>query len=204
MFEKENENHETEIDMSDDGLDSEEVIEVLPESPIEKHLEEECERSKDLFERLQRLQAEFDNYRKRMDARFSEATKFASEGILLKILDVYDNLNRALEIDFNANPNGAKEGIQAIHQHLNKVLTYEGVKPIESVGMPFDPYYQHAVGTQNDLKKPDGIVAEEYQVGYMLKEKVLRPAIVCVNRHEAPKNNAVDEKEKKTEQDSEL
>jgi molecular chaperone GrpE len=203
MFEEENENHETEIDMSDDELDSEEVIELTPENPTEKHLEEECQRSKDLFERLQRLQAEFDNYRKRMDTRFSEATKFASEGILLKMLDIYDNLIRALEIDFSANPNGAKDGIQAIRQQMDKVLTVEGVRPIVSVGKQFDPYYQHAVGTQNDSTKPDGIVAEEYQVGYMLKEKVLRPAIVCVNRYESLKNNTADDESETAEQDSE-
>jgi molecular chaperone GrpE len=199
MFEKENENHKTEIDMSDDGLDSEEIIELTPESPIEKHLQEECQRSKDLFDRLQRLQAEFDNYRKRMDTQFVDSTKYASEGILLKILDVYDNLNRALEIDFSVNPIGAKEGIQAIRQQMNKILTIEGVRPIESVGKQFDPYYQHAVGTQNDSNLPDGAIAEEYQVGYMLKEKVLRPAIVCVNRHEAPNDNAVDDKKTITE-----
>ncbi|MDH4213538.1 MAG: nucleotide exchange factor GrpE [Candidatus Thorarchaeota archaeon] len=199
MSDKENEKHETDIDLSDEGLDSEEVIELIPESPIEEHLEEECQKSKELFDRLQRLQAEFDNYRKRMDARFSDAAKFASEGILLKILDVYDNLIRALGIDFSKDPKGAKEGIQAIRQQMDKLLTIEGVRPIESVGKQFDPYYQHAVGTQNDPKRPDGIISEEYQVGYMLKEKVLRPAIVCVNRHESSNNDTVDEENKTAE-----
>jgi len=203
MFDKENEKHETEIDVSDEGLDSEEIIELVPESPLEEHLEEECQKSKDLFDRLQRIQAEFDNYRKRMDTRFSDAAKFASETILLKILDVYDNLIRALEIDFSKDPKGAEEGIQAIRQQMDKLLTLEGVKPIESKGKQFDPYYQHAVGIQNDPKMPDGIVAEEYQVGYMLKEKVLRPAIVCVNRHESSNNDVADEENKTTEQDSE-
>jgi len=203
MFDKENEKHETEIDVSDEGLDSEEIIELVPESPLEEHLEEECQKSKDLFDRLQRIQAEFDNYRKRMDTRFSDAAKFASETILLKILDVYDNLIRALEIDFSKDPKGAEEGIQAIRQQMDKLLTLEGVKPIESKGKQFDPYYQHAVGTQNDPKMPDGIVAEEYQVGYMLKEKVLRPAIVCVNRHESSNNDVANEENKATEQDSE-
>jgi molecular chaperone GrpE len=203
MFEKENDNNETEIDMSDEDIDSEEIIEIMPESPIEEHLEQECQRSKDLFDRLQRLQAEFENYKKRMDARFSDVTKFASEGILLKILDVYDNLIRALEIDFSKNPESAKEGVKAIRQQMDKVLTIEGVRPIESVGKQFDPYYQHAVGTQNDPKMPDGIVAEEYQIGYMIKEKVLRPAIVCVNRHEDTNSNAVNDDKKTAKQDSE-
>jgi molecular chaperone GrpE len=203
MFEKENDNNETEIDMSDEDIDSEEIIEIMPESPIEEHLEQECQRSKDLFDRLQRLQAEFENYKKRMDARFSDVAKFASEGILLKILDVYDNLIRALEIDFSKNPESAKEGVKAIRQQMDKVLTIEGVRPIESVGKQFDPYYQHAVGTRNDPKMPDGIVAEEYQIGYMIKEKVLRPAIVCVNRHEDTNSNAVNDDKKTAKQDSE-
>jgi molecular chaperone GrpE len=204
MFEKKNENGKTEIDISDEDLDSQEIIEIIPESPIEDNLEQECQRSKDLFDRLQRLQADFENYKKRMDARFSDVTKFASEGILLKVLEVYDNLVRALEIDFSKNPDGAKEGVKAIRQQIDKFLTLEGVRPIESVGKQFDPYYQHAVSTQNNPKLPDGIIAEEYQVGYMIKEKVLRPAIVCVNRHEDTNNNEVDNEDKTAEQDSEL
>jgi molecular chaperone GrpE len=193
-----------EIDMSDEGLDSEEMIEIIPENPNEKNLERERQRSKDLFDRLQRLQAEFDNYRKRMDARFSEATRFASEGILLKILDVYDNLVRALQVDFKKDTKGAEAGIRAIHRQMDKILTDEGVRPIKSVGLPFDPYYQHSAGTRNDPKIPDGVVAEEYQSGYMLREKVLRPAIVCVNRHEAPDNDVIENESENTHKDSEL
>ncbi|RDE14051.1 MAG: nucleotide exchange factor GrpE [Candidatus Thorarchaeota archaeon] len=204
MSEKENENHETDIDMSDEGLDSEEAIEIIPENPDERNFAKECQRSKDLFDRLQRLQAEFDNYRKLMEMRFSEATKFASEGILLKMLDVYDNLLRALQIDFRKDTKGAEAGIRAIRQQMDKILADEGVRPIKSVGLPFDPYYQHSAGTRNDPKVPDGVVAEEYQSGYMLREKVLRPAIVCVNRHEAPDNDATESKSEKTHKDSEV
>jgi len=204
MSEKENENHEMEIDMSDEGLDSEQAIEIIPENPDEKSLEKECQRSKDLFDRLQRLQAEFDNYRRRMEMRFSEATKFASEGILLKMLDVYDNLLRALQIDFKKDTKGAEAGVRAIRQQMDKILTDEGVRPIKSVGLPFDPYYQHSAGTRNDPKVPDGVVAEEYQSGYMLREKVLRPAIVCVNRHEAPDSDRIESESEKTHKDSEV
>ncbi|MFW9834550.1 MAG: nucleotide exchange factor GrpE, partial [Candidatus Thorarchaeota archaeon] len=164
----------------------EDVLELSPEDPLLSEIEEECEKSKVLLDRLQRLQAEFDNYRKRMDTRFSEAARFASEGIILKVLEVYDNLLRALEMDFEKDPKAAKEGINAIQQQLDKILTLEGVRPIESVGKEFDPYYQHAVQRVNDPEKPDGLVLDEFQRGYMLKEKVLRPAVVLVNRHESP------------------
>jgi molecular chaperone GrpE len=119
-----------------------------------------------------------------MDARFSDVAKFASEDILLKVLDIYDNLRRALEMDFENDPGAAKVGIEAITQQFDKMLSLEGIRPIESVGQEFDPYYQHAVQRVNDPEKPDGLILEEFQRGYMLKEKVLRPAVVCVNRHE--------------------
>lgn len=174
-----------EIDLSDEGLDnSEEVFEIEPEDPLHTRIDEECEKSKDLLDRLQRLQAEFDNYRKRMDTRFSQAAKFASEDIILKVLDVYDNILRALEMDFTKDPTDAKAGVEAIQKQLDTMLAKEGVRPIESIGKSFDPYYQHAAQRIADPEKPDGVILEEYQKGYMLKERVLRPAVVCVNRHE--------------------
>jgi molecular chaperone GrpE len=121
-----------------------------------------------------------------MDTRFSEVAKFASEDILLKVLDVYDNILRALEMDFTKDPEAARIGINAIQQQLDKILSMEGVRPIETVGQEFDPYYQHAAQRAHDPEKPDGVILEEYQKGYMFKEKVLRPAVVCVNRHEVP------------------
>ena len=187
-----------EKDLSDEGLDNpEEVFEFLPEDSHQTQIEEESEKSKDLLDQLQRLQAEFDNYRKRMDNRFSEVTKFASEDIILKILDVFDNISRALEMDFAKDPKAAKAGVEAIQKQLDTMLTKEGVRPIESVGKTFDPYYQHAVQRIADLEKPDGIILEEYQKGYMLKERVLRPAVVCVNRHEVqPAEESKDEDNK--------
>jgi len=177
---------EFELDLSEEDLDTDDVLEISPEDPLHSKLDEECEKSNDLLDRLQRLQAEFDNYRKRMDARFSDVAKFASEDILLKVLDVYDNILRALEMDFTKDPDAARVGINAIQQQLDKILTLEGIRPIESVGQEFDPYYQHAVQKAHDPEKPDGVILEEYQRGYMLKEKVLRPAVVCVNRYEVP------------------
>jgi molecular chaperone GrpE len=173
-----------ELDISEEDVDREAVFELSPEDPLHSQLDEESEKSKDLLDKFQRLQAEFDNYRKRMDNRFIEVAKFASEDILLKVLDVYDNILRALEMDFTDDPEAAKNGVQAIQHQLDKLLSMEGVRPIESVGQEFDPYYQHAVQRTHDPKIPDGIILEEYQRGYMLKEKVLRPAVVRVNRHE--------------------
>ena len=189
-------------DVSDEVLlDIEVDVEETPQDPQVTELDEERKKSDDLFDRLQRLQAEFDNYRKRMDNRILEARKFASEEIILKFLDIYDNLLRALDMDFKTDPVSAKKGIEAIQQQFDKTLLMEGVRPIESVGKMFDPYYQHAVNRVSDLDKPDGIVLEEYQRGYMFKEKVLRPAVVSVNHHETQSTEEKDDNESETKKD---
>jgi molecular chaperone GrpE len=185
MHEEDKTGQEIELDLTEEDLNNE-VLELSPEDPLLSQIDKECEKSKELLDKLQRLQAEFDNYRKRMDSRLSEAAKFASEDIILKVLDVYDNLLRALEMDFARDPKAAKEGINAIQQQLDKILALEGVRPIESIGKEFDPYYQHAVQRVHDPEKPDGVILDEFQRGYMLKDKVLRPAVVIVNRHEEP------------------
>ncbi|MFW9963473.1 MAG: nucleotide exchange factor GrpE [Candidatus Sifarchaeia archaeon] len=201
MREDNEKGQEIELDLSDNDLEDNDVVELSPEDPIHTQLDEECQKSKELLDRLQRLQAEFDNYRKRMDARFSEVAKFASEDILLKVLDIYDNILRALEMDFTNDPQAVKEGIYAIEQQINKVLTMEGVRPIESIGTQFDPYYQHAVQRTHNPDKPDGEILEEYQKGYMLKERVLRPAVVCVNRYEVPTADISNDEDKDDEKE---
>ncbi|MHA2140633.1 MAG: nucleotide exchange factor GrpE [Candidatus Thorarchaeota archaeon] len=180
---EERDNEQIEIKMTDEN--EEEDFELIPRF-AEDVIEATQLESEELLDRFQRLQAEFDNYRKRMESRFSDAARFASEGILLKVLDVYDNLERALEVDFSKDPRAAKDGVGAIERQVWNLLEREGVKPKQSMGLHFDSYYQHAVGTGNDPNTPDGIVVDVYQKGYMLKEKVLRPAMVVVNRHELP------------------
>ncbi|MFW9888503.1 MAG: nucleotide exchange factor GrpE [Candidatus Thorarchaeota archaeon] len=174
---------QTEVDLTEEEEEAD--FELTPSSEDDEIQLARLE-SEELLDKLQRLQAEFDNYRKRMESRFSEAAKFASEGILLRVLEVYDNLERALEVDFSENPSAAMEGVSAIEKQVRSLLEKEGVKPKDSMGMPFDPYYQHAVGTANDADKPDGLIVDVFRKGYMLREKVLRPALVVVNRHELP------------------
>ena len=182
-----NENH----DESDEVL-----LDIEDNEETQDPLLEEQKKSNELLDRLQRLQAEFDNYRKRMDNHYLEVRKFASEEILLKVLDIYDNFLRALDMDFATDPAAARSGIEAIQQQFEKMLNLEGVRPIESVGKMFDPYYQHAVSRVSVPEKPDGIILEEYQRGYMFKEKVLRPAIVSVNH---PVNEPTENDDNKSE-----
>ena len=173
-------------------FDEAESISEEPESATkdESIVIEEKDAFQELHDKHLRLQAEFDNYRKRMNARFDEVTQFASEGILLKVLDVVDNLQRALETDFTADPRSSKEGVAAINKQLEKILQNEQVRPIESIGKEFDPYYQNAINSISDDSLPDKTVVQEYQKGYMIRDKVLRPAVVCVNRHQEAINDS--------------
>ena len=184
MHGDENKDKDEKMNLDNSALVDEDIVDIIPEDPLLNQYEDECKKSGELIDQLQRMQAEFDNFRKRMENRFEEITRFASEEIILRMLDVYDNLQRALEMDFTANPEDAKAGIAAIQKQMDKILTNEGVRPIESIGKEFDPYYQNALNRTCDMTKPDQIVLEEYQRGYMFKEKVLRPAIVCINQHE--------------------
>jgi len=187
MSEKKNDNQEAEnepvlVDLEIDSGDSG----ITPVDELKAKLEESKLYVEELQDKYQRLQAEFDNYKKMTQSRYNEATKIAGEGIILKMLDVYDNLERSLEEGFNKDLEAAKEGIEAVSRQMISLLQKEGVRSIESLGKEFDPYYQHAVGTVHDQTKPDSIVIDVYQKGYMIHEKVLRPAMVVVNRHEIP------------------
>ncbi len=187
MTEKNNDDQETENEPLVEDLEAENgESERAPLDELKAELEESRLYADELQDKYKRLQAEFDNYKKMTQSRYSEVTKIAGEGVILKMLDVYDNIERALEEGFKKDLKTAREGIEAVGRQMFSLLEREGVRPIESLGKEFDPYYQHAVGTANDQEKPDGVIVGEYQKGYMIHERVLRPAIVVVNRHEIP------------------
>ena len=187
MTEKNNDDQETENEPLVEDLEAENgESERAPLDELKAELEESRLYADELQDKYKRLQAEFDNYKKMTQSRYSEVTKIAGEGIIIKMLDVYDNIERALEEGFKKDLKTAREGIEAVGRQMFSLLEREGVRPIESLGKEFDPYYQHAVGTANDQEKPDGVIVGEYQKGYMIHERVLRPAIVVVNRHEIP------------------
>jgi len=173
---------------SDNSESKDEPLEVSLEIEDEGSEEDTREMSSSddelaiLQDKYLRLQAEFDNYRKRMNSHYDDAARFASESIILKVLEVVDNLERALEVDFGIDPDSTKSGIQAIYKQMEKILTNEHVRPIDSVGTEFDPYYQNAIQTATDESLPDKIVLQEFQKGYMIRERVLRPAMVSINR----------------------
>jgi molecular chaperone GrpE len=135
----------------------------------------------DLKDRLMRQMAEFDNYRKRTEKEKKQNYEIGASDFILKVLPVVDNFERGLEALDEAEREGSfAKGIDLIYRQLLKVLEDEGVTPIECVGKPFDPVYHNAVTMQPSDTYESGTVMQEFQKGYMYKERVLRHSMVIV------------------------
>lgn len=134
----------------------------------------------ELFDRLLRKQAEFDNYRKRVQREKEVFLQDANADLIRALLPVLDGFERALRHRDKNVPKGFYEGVELIYQELLGVLARAGVTPIEAAGKPFDPHLHQAVETVEAEGYRDQEVVEELQRGYKLKHRLLRPAIVKV------------------------
>ena len=128
--------------------------------------------------------AEFQNFTKRKENEVLEMKKYASEGILLKVLENIDNLERAESASSETkNFDALVEGVNMILRNLKNLLTEEGVEEIEAgEGIVFNPYEHQAMMTENKEELDDNVVVQIFQKGYKLKGKVIRPAMVTVNK----------------------
>ena len=150
----------------------------------EEALAAKAQEAERLQDRLLRLQAEFDNYKKRMAREKAEFLKFATEGLLLEFLPVLDNLERALVSARagSANREAVADGIEMIVRLFRSTLDRAGVKPLEAAGQPFDPGLHQAIAQVETADGPENLVVEEVQKGYLLEGRVLRAAMVKVSR----------------------
>ncbi len=131
------------------------------------------------LEELQRLQAEFQNYIKRTEIEKETLRIYAKEDLILKLLDVVDNFQRAIEAIKDHESEEAK-GVKMISNQLKDILTHEGVTEIEAKGQKFDPNLHEALMKEGS-EEGNNIVIEEFQKGYKYKEKVIRPTKVKVS-----------------------
>ena len=136
-------------------------------------------------EKALRAQAELINYRKRKDEETEKKLKYANEDLILEILPILDNFERAIKMDDdNLEDEVSKflQGVKMIYASLTKTLEKYGVTEIKALGEVFDPNYHQAVMTDSQEDKPVEVITEVFQKGYMLKDKVIRPAMVKVNK----------------------
>ncbi|MGH2499245.1 MAG: nucleotide exchange factor GrpE [Candidatus Limnocylindria bacterium] len=147
--------------------------------PVEEPLAAESAEAA-LTRDLQRVAADFANYRKRNEAERGDFARFAKAELIAKLLDVLDGYDRALATvpeDLKGQP--WVEGMWLVERKLRAVLEAEGLVPVDSLGTHFDPYVHQAVA-HVESDEPDGTVIEEHQKAYKLHDRVIRPALVTV------------------------
>jgi len=157
--------------------------EPQPASDFEKLLESEKKRSEDYLTRLQYLQADFENLKKRFDRETENTKKYCNERIVTQLLDVVDELELAVKVakDAEGGQKTLVDGVEMTLKKLRKVLEQEGVTPIQcNSGTAFDPGCHNAIAAEERDDAKECIVIEEIRRGYKIKDKVMRPSIVKV------------------------
>lgn len=134
----------------------------------------------DLYDRLLRKTAEFDNFRKRVDRDRREQMEWAAADLLSEILAVLDDFERALKADAPPEAEPYRTGVELIHRQLSELVRKRGATPIEALGADFDPNLHQAVSYEETPGAREGEVVAEFAKGYTLGDRLLRPALVKV------------------------
>jgi molecular chaperone GrpE len=176
-------------DVNEEVTETEEAVFEEVDSSNEETLNEEQQRISELEAKLEeasqknlRLQADYDNFRRRTREEQAASLKYKSQSLLEQLLPALDNFERALKTE--ATNDQAKtliQGMEMVYRQLSDALKQEGLTEIPTVGQTFDPNLHQAVMQVEDSEFESNTVIEELQKGYMLKDRVIRPAMVKVN-----------------------
>ncbi len=156
---------------------------ATPQPEAATALEEISRQAEEHYEKYLRACADLDNFRKRAERERIEYLKYANEALLKELLIVSDNLRRALDhAETGANQAALKEGVEMTLKGLTDILARFGVCEVEALGCTFDPKVHEAVSVQETDQAEDNTVVNVAQKGYLLHDRLLRPAMVVVNR----------------------
>lgn len=153
---------------------------------LEERLQAAETQAEEAHDRLLRVMAEFENYKKRMEREMNDYRKFANESLIKEILPIVDSLQKALEISDEQNEKALgslREGVDMTLKGLLTGLEKFGVVPIESLEEPFDPNFHQAVMQEESAEHSDNTVVRELQKGYLIGDRLLRPAMVVVSKN---------------------
>lgn len=166
------ENSEDTITQEDLDLKNEEI------AKLEKNLEEEKKKTEEYISHSQRLQADFENFKKQTEKHNKNLIAYANENIILKFLDSYEDLERALEN--SKNEKELREGVTLIYNKLKNELEKEGLKEIPAKGEKFDPFKHEALMAEKNDEYENNYIIDELMKGYTLKNKVIKYSKVKV------------------------
>ncbi len=156
---------------------------TLLESDFNK-IQEQAAKAQEYWDKLLRLQADYDNLRKRVEKEKADFVKFANEEIIAELLNVLDDLERAVDLAETKHQDlpAFLKGVEMILAHLYELLKDNGIKPIEALGKTFDPNFHEALMQVEDKEMPEHTVLEELQKGYLLNDRVIRTSKVKVSK----------------------
>jgi len=172
---------------------------VKEEQIKEEQIKEEQDYSA-LWDKYVRLQAEFDNYRKRSFKERADFIKFANEGLIIELLGILDNFGRGIKSAEQKKDYGLlHQGVDMILKQLHSLLETKGLSRIKSLGQKFNPHQHEAVEVIEEDGVEEEVVTDELQPGYMLGGRVIRPAMVKVVKKTEEREQKTEDREQKTE-----
>ena len=168
------------------SIDESEVIEEAPTvlDPIEaleknlKETKDELDKHKDKFVRLQ---AETDNFRKRLSREKEEFSQYANERLFKALIPIFDNFERALEAPSN-DAKSLKEGLDMILKQFSSFLEKEKVEPLKAIGEKFNPTFHEVLTSEESVDHEEGIIISQFVKGYTINSRVLRPSQVVISK----------------------
>ncbi|WP_430008429.1 nucleotide exchange factor GrpE [Metabacillus idriensis] len=187
---KENETasqEETLVNQEGESMDSDTQAEQAQESDeltaAKAKIDELEAKLSETENRMYRVQADLDNFRRRSRLDLEAAQKYRSQNLITEILPALDNFERALKIDTDdEKTQSLLQGMDMVYRQLVQALQNEGIEAIQAEGQPFDPHLHQAVMQVEDDQYESNVVIEEFQKGYKLKDRIIRPAMVKVNQ----------------------
>ncbi len=146
-----------------------------------KEVEEEKKKAEEYLTRLKYVQADYLNFRRRIEKEIEEIKKYSNERFIISLLEIVDELEMALEAGKNTNSiKILLEGVEMTLKKLNKILENEGVKKIDALGKMFDPNVHYVIARVEKDDIEEGTILEEVRKGYIMRDRVIRPSIVKV------------------------
>ena len=193
---KQNETADKAIDKDQQVLksDSGEAAKNPIDEPLEdlaQQLKTKEQEAQENYDRLLRVSAEFENYKKRATREMEEFRKFSNQSLIKEMLSVVDNLELAMNSakSHQASDKGLLDGLEMTHKEILKVFERFKVKPISASGQPFDPAFHEAVMQEETDEHPVNTVINELQKGYLIHDRLLRPSMVVVAKSKEKKDD---------------
>jgi molecular chaperone GrpE len=191
-----------EQESAEDESPEEETVELDPIKILEKDLQKTKDELAEEKDKFVRLQAETDNFRKRLSREKEEFSQYANERLFKELIPIFDNFERALE-DTSNDTKSLKEGLEMILKQFSSFLEKEKVEQIKAIGEKFDPTVHEVLTSEESSEHEENTIISQFVKGYMINNRVLRPSQVVISKKPSPESEEVLIKEPEESPDKE-